>query len=67
MASLRDAMRRLQIIYDAYSPDAKEARELEAGMDEFTRLKKKVHGDAKAVRLVSQKNNISFLKVKMFE
>ncbi|KAJ3049467.1 hypothetical protein HK097_009546 [Rhizophlyctis rosea] len=50
MASMRDAMRRLQIIYEACAPEAQEQKEAEKTMDEFTRLKKKVHLDTKNVR-----------------
>ncbi|KAJ3043709.1 hypothetical protein HDV00_004482 [Rhizophlyctis rosea] len=50
MASMRDAMRRLQIIYEACAPEAQEQKEAEKTMDEFTRLKKKVHVDTKTVR-----------------
>lgn len=47
---MRDAMRRLQIIYEACAPEAQEQKEAEKTMDEFTRLKKKVHLDTKNVR-----------------
>ncbi|KAJ3122229.1 WD repeat-containing protein 34 [Nowakowskiella sp. JEL0407] len=51
MASMRDAIRRLQIIYEACAPEAVEAKEVEKGLDEFTRIRKKLHVDVKAVRL----------------
>ncbi|KAJ1562026.1 hypothetical protein HK096_002396 [Nowakowskiella sp. JEL0078] len=50
MASMRDAMRRLQIIYESCAPEAIEAKDAEKGLDEFTRIRKKLHGDVKAVR-----------------
>ncbi|TPX63277.1 hypothetical protein SpCBS45565_g06733 [Spizellomyces sp. 'palustris'] len=47
MSSMRDAMRRLQIIHEACAP---EPTAQETTLDEFTRLKKKIHGDVKQVR-----------------
>ena len=52
MSSMRDAMRRLQIIYDNCVPEAIEAKAAEAKMDEFTRLRKRIHADVKAAREV---------------
>ncbi|KAJ3340020.1 hypothetical protein HDU93_007569 [Gonapodya sp. JEL0774] len=49
MSSFRDAVRRLQIIYDECVPKD-EKNEGEKGVDEFTKLKKKVHQDVKTVR-----------------
>lgn len=52
MSSMRDAMRRLQIIYENCVPEAIEAKAAEAKMDEFTRLRKRIHADVKAAREV---------------
>ena len=52
MASLREAMKRLQVIYEDCAPDAAEAAATEKGLDEFSRLKKKVHKDVKGARVV---------------
>lgn len=52
MASLRDAHKRLEIIFRETAPDQKEADAAEASLDEFTRLKKKVHQDMKQIRQV---------------
>jgi len=52
MASLRDAHKRLEIIYRETAPEQKEADAAEASLDEFTRLKKKVHQDMKQIRQV---------------
>ncbi|KXS20174.1 hypothetical protein M427DRAFT_94601 [Gonapodya prolifera JEL478] len=49
MTSFRDAVRRLQIIYDECVPK-EEKNEGEKGGDEFSKLKKKVHQDVKTVR-----------------
>ena len=57
MSSMRDAMRRLQVIYDNCVPEAIEAKALEAKMDEFTRLRKKIHGEVKAAREVISHSN----------
>ncbi|KAJ3294387.1 hypothetical protein HK104_003634 [Borealophlyctis nickersoniae] len=51
MASMRDAMRRLQIIYEACAPEAQEAQEAQKSLDEFGRLRRKIHAEAKAVRV----------------
>jgi len=45
-------MRRLQIIYENCVPEAIEAKAAEAKMDEFTRLRKRIHADVKAAREV---------------
>ncbi|KAJ3326013.1 hypothetical protein HDV06_002398 [Boothiomyces sp. JEL0866] len=50
MSSMRDAHKRLEVIYKACAPQAQEESAAEAGLDEFTRLKKKVHTDMKAIR-----------------
>ncbi|KAJ3092779.1 hypothetical protein HK102_003042 [Quaeritorhiza haematococci] len=51
MASMRDAMRRLQVIYDACAPEAIEASTAEKNLDEFTRLKKRIHNAVKDIRV----------------
>ncbi|KAJ3391206.1 hypothetical protein HDU92_009161 [Lobulomyces angularis] len=50
MASMRDAMRRLNIIYEACAPEAIAEKAAEKGLDEFTRTKKKINQDVKQVR-----------------
>eukprot|EP00158_Paraphelidium_tribonemae_P002089 Partr_v1_DN25113_c0_g1_i2_m76941 putative NA len=50
MTSYGDALKRLQIIYNDTAADAKEKRNAEKNLDEFTRLKKSIHKDAKEVR-----------------
>ncbi|KAJ2999542.1 hypothetical protein HDV02_002689 [Globomyces sp. JEL0801] len=50
MASLRDAHKRLEIIYKTCAPEAIEQNAAEANLDEFTRLKKKIHADVKQIR-----------------
>jgi hypothetical protein len=50
MSSMRDAMARLQVIYENTVPEAVAAKQAEAGMSEFQRLKKRIHADVKAVR-----------------
>ncbi|KAJ3189333.1 hypothetical protein HDU85_002962 [Gaertneriomyces sp. JEL0708] len=50
MASMRDAFKRLQVIYDACAPEAIADAAAEKSMDDFTRLKKKIHQDVKTVR-----------------
>jgi division protein CdvB (Snf7/Vps24/ESCRT-III family) len=50
MASMRDAYKRLEIIYKATAPEAQEQSQAEAGLDEFTRLKKKVNQSIKEIR-----------------
>jgi hypothetical protein len=52
MASMRDAYKRLEIIYKATAPEAKEEAAASAALDEFTRLKKKIHVDMKQIREV---------------
>ncbi|KAI8802928.1 hypothetical protein BJ742DRAFT_910132 [Cladochytrium replicatum] len=51
MATMRDAMRRLQIIYEACAPEALEANEVVKSMDDFARMRKQIHDDVKAVRM----------------
>jgi hypothetical protein len=58
MASFRDAYKRLEVIYNATSPEAQEKNNADAGLDEFTRLKKKVHVEIKNIRLVSAYLNL---------
>ncbi|KAI9330383.1 hypothetical protein DFJ73DRAFT_858936 [Zopfochytrium polystomum] len=50
MASMRDALNRLQVIYDACNPEAVAAKQAEAGLDEFQRLRKRLHRDIRAIR-----------------
>ncbi|KAJ3300960.1 hypothetical protein HDV03_001570 [Kappamyces sp. JEL0829] len=50
MASMRDAHKRLDAIYKATASEAKEAAAENASLDEFTRLKKKVHQEMKSIR-----------------
>ncbi|KAJ3379180.1 hypothetical protein HDU84_006979 [Entophlyctis sp. JEL0112] len=48
---MRDAMQRLQSIHDECVPEAKAALEAEKGLDEFTRLRKKIAAEVKTVRV----------------
>lgn len=49
---MRDAMRRLEVIYLACAPQPEESTDASgAPLDEFTRLRKKIHTDVKQVRL----------------
>ncbi|KAI3634196.1 hypothetical protein MIR68_007800 [Amoeboaphelidium protococcarum] len=52
MTTLRDAVKRLQIIYNECNPQSKERRQQEQNMDEFTKLKKLLHQDVKQVRIM---------------
>lgn len=52
MSSMRDAHKRLEEIYKATAPEAKEQAANDATLDEFTRLKKKVHVEMKLIREV---------------
>ena len=49
---MRDAHRRLETIYKATAPEQKEADAADAALDEFTRLKKKIHQEMKQIRQV---------------
>ena len=61
MASLRDAHKRLEVIYKATAPEQTEADAADASMDEFSRLKKKVHQDMKQIRQVR-----TFIKIFLY-
>jgi len=61
MATYRDAVRRLQIIYNECAPQAKDRREADRTMDDFTRMKKQIHLDVKAVRQVHHGATLLFL------
>ncbi len=50
MSSLRDAIRRLQVIKDACVPE--QADTSNEGGDDFTRSKRKIHKDCKEARQV---------------
>ncbi|KAI8913441.1 hypothetical protein EDD86DRAFT_268925 [Gorgonomyces haynaldii] len=50
MASMRDAMKRLDVIYKACAPEAIEKSKEEASLDEFTRLRKNIHAAVRQVR-----------------
>jgi hypothetical protein len=50
MSSMRDAYKRLEVIYKATTPEAQEQAQAEAGLDEFTRIKKRVHQNIKEIR-----------------
>ncbi|KAJ8331471.1 hypothetical protein QVD99_001739 [Batrachochytrium dendrobatidis] len=50
MASMRDAMKRLEIIYTECAPEAIEEKNTDASLDEFSRIRKKLHADVKSVR-----------------
>ncbi|KAJ3222404.1 hypothetical protein HDU78_011762, partial [Chytriomyces hyalinus] len=51
MSSMRDAMQRLEVIRENCVPEAIAAKAAEAGLDEFQRLRKKIHADVKGVRI----------------
>ncbi|KAJ3122711.1 hypothetical protein HK100_011867, partial [Physocladia obscura] len=51
MTSMRDAMQRLQAIYEECVPEAKAEKEAEKGLDEFQRLRKKIGSEVKSVRI----------------
>lgn len=59
MATYRDAVRRLQIIYNECAPQAKDKRTAERDMDDFTRLKRDINRDVKSVRVVGPAVNIA--------
>lgn len=50
---MRDAMKKLTVINENCNPEAAENSANEKGLDEFTRLKKKIHADVKAARTVN--------------
>ncbi|KAJ3283571.1 hypothetical protein HDU79_008954 [Rhizoclosmatium sp. JEL0117] len=50
MSSMRDAMQRLQVIYENCDPEAMALKQAELGLDEFQRLRKKIHADVKGCR-----------------
>ncbi|KAI8921909.1 hypothetical protein DFJ77DRAFT_3346 [Powellomyces hirtus] len=50
MSSMRDAMRRLQVVYEACAPEPTPEETDGKKIDEFTRIRKKLHQEAKAVR-----------------
>lgn len=52
MASMRDAMKRLELIYNECAPEALEANKEEASLDDFTRLRKNIHSQMRQVREV---------------
>ena len=54
MASMRDAMKRLEAIYNACAPEAIEKNKEEATLDEFSRLRKTIHAQVRQVREVVQ-------------
>lgn len=56
MSSLRDAYKRLEVIYKETSPEAKEEDMANSQLDEFTKLKKKVHSEVKQIREVFKRN-----------
>ena len=53
MASMRDAMKRLQVIYEKCAPEAVESNLADRELDEFSRIKKKMAVDVKVVREVN--------------
>ncbi len=61
MSSMRDAHKRLEAIYKATAPEAKEADAAEANLDEFTRLKKKVHQEMKQIREVGAMHEFNWI------
>lgn len=52
MTTFKDAMKRLQIVYNECNPQSKENRNTGKGQDEFVSLKKQLHQDVKLVKIV---------------
>jgi hypothetical protein len=53
MATYRDAVRRLQIIYNECNPQSNQnKKDVDKSADEFTQLKKELHLEVKQIRLV---------------
>jgi hypothetical protein len=52
MASMRDAMKRLEIIYNECAPEAIEKNKEDASLDDFQRLRKNIHEQMRLVREV---------------
>ncbi len=52
MTTFREAVKKLQIIYNECSPDAKNKKKEENSLDEFTRLRKTTHAEVKRTREV---------------
>ena len=52
MATFREAVKRLQIIYNECAPEAIERKEKEKDLDDFTKLKRRLHQDTKQTRQV---------------
>ncbi|KAI8590743.1 hypothetical protein BDZ88DRAFT_446240 [Geranomyces variabilis] len=50
MSSMRDAMRRLQVVYEACAPEPVAEEDGGKKIDEFTRIRKKLHLDVKTIR-----------------
>jgi predicted nucleic acid-binding Zn-ribbon protein len=59
---MRDAHKRLEVIFMATANDAAEGAEAEQGLDEFQRLKKKIHGEIKKVREALKEREIDMGK-----
>ena len=59
---MRDAYKRLEIIYTATSPEAQDANAAEAGLEEFERLKKKSHNDLKNIRQALKDRDMAALR-----
>lgn len=53
MASMREAMKRLEVIYNTCAPEAIEKNREDMNLDEFTRLRKQVHESVRQIRTVS--------------
>jgi hypothetical protein len=49
MASMKDALARLAIIYETCSPEGIAASTTDKGVDEFTRLKSKINRQIKVI------------------
>ena len=49
---MREALKRLEVIYKECSPEAIEEKNAEANLDEFSRIRKKIHTDVKSTRQV---------------
>ncbi|RKO99199.1 hypothetical protein CXG81DRAFT_14834 [Caulochytrium protostelioides] len=62
MASFRDACKRLEIIYQECCPEAIEQRNIDKSLDEFSRLKKKAHQEAKSCRALLKDREVILQK-----
>lgn len=62
MTSLRDAHKRLELIYQATAADASEQMDADKSLDEFSRLKKKIHQEMKKIREALKERDLDLQK-----